>query len=77
MRFRFGAVMKWIEITVNTTEEGTEIVLARFDMLGIQQVSIVQGYNEIDALLRSAEKYWDYAEEAALNKQPEIGRAHV
>lgn len=72
MRFRFGAVMKWIEITVNTTEEGTEIVLARFDMLGIQQVSIVQGYNEIDALLRSAEKYWDYAEEAALNKQPAV-----
>jgi ribosomal protein L11 methyltransferase len=64
--------MKWIEITVNTTEEGTEIVLARFDMLGIQQVSIVQGYNEIDALLRSAEKYWDYAEEAALNKQPAV-----
>ena len=64
--------MKWIEITVDTTEEGTEIVLARFDMLGIQQVSIVQGYSEIDTLLHSAEKYWDYAEEAALNKQPAV-----
>lgn len=65
-------IMRWIEVTVNTTEEGTEIVLARFDMLGIQQVSIVQGYNEIDALLHTAEKYWDYAEEAALNKQPAV-----
>ncbi len=64
--------MKWKEITVSTTEEGIEIVLARFDMLGIQQVSIVQGCGEIETLLRSAEKYWDYAEEAALNKQPAV-----
>ena len=64
--------MKWKEITVNTTEEGVEIVLARFDMLGIQQVNIVQGNEEIEQLLHSAEKYWDYAEEAALNKQPAV-----
>lgn len=64
--------MKWKEITVLTTEEGIEIVLARFDILGIQQVNIVQGGEEIDKLLHSAEKYWDYAEEAALNKQPAV-----
>ena len=64
--------MKWIEITVETTEEGIEIVLARFDALGISQVNIVQGHDEIDKLLHSAEKYWDYAEEAALNKQPAV-----
>lgn len=64
--------MKWKEITVNTTEEGIEIVLARFDMLGIQQVNIVQGNEEIEQLLHSAEKYWDYAEEAAMNKQPAV-----
>ena len=64
--------MKWKEITVSTTEEGIEIVLARFDMLGIQQVSIVQGAGEIENLLHTAEKYWDYAEEAAMNKQPAV-----
>lgn len=64
--------MKWKEITVNTSEEGVEIVLARFDMLGIQQVSIIQGMDEIEQLLRSAEKYWDYADEAAMNKQPAV-----
>ena len=64
--------MKRKEITVDTSEEGIEIVLARFDLLGIAQVNIVQGHDEIDALLHSAEKYWDYAEEAALNKQPAV-----
>ena len=32
--------MKWKEITIYTTEEGTEIILARLDMLGITQVNI-------------------------------------
>ena len=64
--------MKWKELTVATTEEGVELVLARLDMLGIQQVSIIQGHDEVDALLHAAEKYWDYAEEAVLNAQPAV-----
>ena len=64
--------MKWKEITTYTTEEGTEIILARLDMLGITQVNIVQGDEEIDALLHSCEKYWDYADEAAMGKQPSV-----
>lgn len=64
--------MKWKELTIKTTEEGIEIVLARLDMLGVQQVNIVQGHNEVDELLHSAEKYWDYAEEAVLNAQPAV-----
>ncbi len=64
--------MKWKEITVETSEEGIELVLARLDMLGITQVNIVQGHDEIDTLLHSAERYWDYAEETVLNKQPAV-----
>lgn len=64
--------MKWKEITIYTTEEGTEIILARLDMLGITQVNIVQGDEEIDALLHSCEKYWDYADEAAMGKRPSV-----
>jgi len=64
--------MKWKEITIYTTEEGTEIILARLDMLGITQVNIVQGDEEIDALLHSCEKYWDYADEVAMGKQPSV-----
>lgn len=64
--------MKWKELTVSTSEEGVEIVLARLDMLGIQQVNIIQGHDEVEALLHSAEKYWDYAEDAVLNAQPAV-----
>ncbi len=64
--------MKWKEITIFTSEEGIELVLARLDMLGISQVNIVQGHDEVDALLHSAEKYWDYAEEAVLNANPAV-----
>ena len=64
--------MKWKEITIYTTEEGTEIILARLDMLGITQVNIVQGDEEMDALLHSCEQYWDYADEAAMGKQPSV-----
>ena len=64
--------MKWKELTITTSEEGIEIVLARLDMLGIQQVNIVQGHDEVDALLHSAEKYWDYAEDAVLDAQPAV-----
>lgn len=64
--------MKWRELTINTSEEGVETVLARLDMLGIAQVNIIQGHDEVDRILRSVEKYWDYAEEAALNRQPAV-----
>lgn len=64
--------MKWKEITVETSEEGIELVVARFDMLGITQVNIIQGHDELDTLLHTSEKYWDYAEEAALNRQPAV-----
>ena len=64
--------MKWQELTINTSEEGIEIVLARLDMLGITQVNIIQGHDEVDKILHSVEKYWDYAEEAALNCRPAV-----
>ncbi|MBE5785788.1 MAG: 50S ribosomal protein L11 methyltransferase [Clostridiales bacterium] len=54
--------MKWIEMTVFTTEEGLDAVAARFDMLGIQQVVIEQGRESIEAFLKETAKYWDYAD---------------
>lgn len=64
--------MKWKEITVTTCEQGIEPVIARLDMLGISQINVVQGYDEIDSILRVQEKYWDYADESVLNKQPAV-----
>lgn len=54
--------MKWIEMTVFTTEPGLDAVAARFDMLGIQQVVIEQGKESIEAFLKETAKYWDYAD---------------
>ena len=54
--------MKWIEMTVFTTEQGLDAVAARFDMLGIQQVVIEQGKESIEAFLQETAKYWDYAD---------------
>ncbi len=54
--------MKWIEMTVFTTEQGLDAVAARFDMLGIQQVVIEQGKESIEAFLKETAKYWDYAD---------------
>ena len=54
--------MKWIEMTVFTTEHGLDAVAARFDMLGIQQVVIEQGKESIEAFLKETAKYWDYAD---------------
>ncbi|MBR5713963.1 MAG: 50S ribosomal protein L11 methyltransferase [Clostridia bacterium] len=64
--------MKWLELTISTTDEGADIVSARLSMLGINEVSIVQGHDEVERLMNDAVKYWDYAEEAALNDQPAV-----
>ena len=68
--------MKWLEITVETTDDGADIVTARLSMLGVDEVSVVQGRGEVERLMADAVKYWDYAEDAALEAQPAV-RAYI
>ncbi len=68
--------MKWLEITIMTTDEGADIVSARLSMLGINEVSIIQGREAVEKLMTDAVKYWDYADDAALENQPAV-RAYV
>ena len=68
--------MKWLEINIATTDEGADIVSARLSMLGINEVSIVQGNEAVEQILNDVVKYWDYADEAALNNQPAV-KAYV
>lgn len=68
--------MKWLEITIMTTDEGADIVSARLSMLGINEVSIIQGREAVEKLMTEAVKYWDYADDAALENQPAV-RAYV
>lgn len=58
--------MKWMEVTVFTTEQGLDAVCARLDMLGINQVMIEQGRDSIEQFLHDTAKYWDYADMDAL-----------
>ena len=64
--------MRWIEITVDTTDEGTDIVCARLSMLGVNEVSVVQGREAVEAIMENSVKYWDYADDAALNNSPAV-----
>ena len=54
--------MKWIEVAVSTTEEGLEAVSAVFDAVGLPQVVIEQGENQIARELEACAKYWDFAD---------------
>lgn len=58
--------MKWMEVTIFTTEQGLDAVCARLDMLGINQVMIEQGRKSIEQFLHDTAKYWDYADMDAL-----------
>lgn len=64
--------MKWIELTIDTTDEGAEIVSARLSMLGINEVSVVQGREAVESIMQDSVKYWDYADDAALNNSPSV-----
>lgn len=68
--------MKWLELTVMTTDEGADIVSARLSLLGIDEVSIIQGREAVERIMETAVKYWDYADDAALDNQPAV-RAYV
>lgn len=68
--------MKWLEISVATTDEGADIVSARLSMLGINEVSVVQGREAVERLMNDAVKYWDYADDAAINESPAV-RAYL
>ena len=46
--------MKYKEISVFTTEAGLDAVCARFSMLGMEQLEIVQGREEIADFLRKS-----------------------
>jgi ribosomal protein L11 methyltransferase len=54
--------MKWIEFTVNTTDEGTEAVYAALDEAGVSSVVIEQSRESVDAFLKETAQYWDYAD---------------
>jgi len=54
--------MKWTEFTVFTTDIGTEHVCAALTAVGIDQLSIEESSQAIEAFLRENTYFWDYAD---------------
>ena len=54
--------MRWLQVTVETTQDGIDPVCAALDVLGIDQVSIVDSAEEIERFLESAGRFWDYVD---------------
>jgi ribosomal protein L11 methylase PrmA len=54
--------MNWIQLTVETTQDGIDPVCAALDMLGIDQFSIVDSVDEIERFLGEAGRFWDYVD---------------
>ena len=58
--------MKWLRLTIDTTDSGLEIVAAALDAAGISSVEFVESRaRAMDFLNRSA-LYWDFADERAI-----------
>lgn len=66
--------MKWIEITITTTQEGLEAVSAALDAAGVPQVVLEEGTEQIEAELADVAKYWDFADadELASSQGPAV-----
>ncbi len=54
--------MNWIQVTVETTQDGIDPVCAALDTLGVDQVSIVDSAEEIERFLETAGRFWDYVD---------------
>lgn len=58
--------MKWIELSVYTTDAGVEPVCDALAGVGLEQVSIEESEAAIEKHLRDVAPYWDFADAAAL-----------
>lgn len=54
--------MKWLELTVYTTDAGTEAVCAALNGAGIMGLSIEESREKAFAFLREAAIFWDFAD---------------
>ncbi len=61
--------MNWVELEITTTAAGVDVVYARLDALGISQIEIRQGREELKGLLEETSKYWDFADLDEIGEQ--------
>lgn len=63
--------MNWVELIITTTAAGVDVIYARLDALGISQIEIRQGREELKGLLEETSKYWDFADLDEIGAQNE------
>lgn len=55
--------MKWLQLSVETTDPGLELVAAALDGAGISSVELVESHARAMEFLNQSALYWDFADE--------------
>lgn len=69
--------MKWLEISVYTTDAGLEPVTAAFSSAGLDQVSIEESHERAMAFLNERAVYWDFADANTVGVDAPCVKAYV
>lgn len=69
--------MKWLEITVYTTDAGTDAVCAALNGAGITGLSIEESHEKAYAFLQEAALYWDFADKEKIGTDTPCVKGYV
>ena len=69
--------MKWLEITVYTTDAGLDTVCAALNGAGITGLSIEESHEKAYAFLQEAALYWDFADKEKIGTDTPCVKGYV
>ena len=69
--------MKWLELTVYTTDEGIDTVCAALNGAGITGLSIEESHEKAYAFLREAAIFWDFADKEKIGTDTPCVKGYV
>ena len=69
--------MKWLEITVYTTDEGLDAVCTALSSAGLDQVTIEESHERAMAFLSERAVYWDFADPEKVGVDEPCVKAYV
>ena len=69
--------MKWLELTVYTTDAGLDTVCAALNGAGITGLSIEESHEKAYAFLREAAIFWDFADKEKIGTDTPCVKGYV
>lgn len=69
--------MKWLELTVYTTDDGLDTVCAALNGAGITGLSIEESHEKAYAFLQEAALYWDFADREKIGTDTPCVKGYV